>query len=201
MRSNSSVPPPASRSDSAIFPRSSSLVKIPRAGGQVPTQIVAPAWARALEMAKPKPLSSATPAMKARFPARSMFSMGPKLPAYGRARPGEPGAERSENQEITSPQSPFGERFVERDRDGGGSRVAVLLDIGVDLLVAEAERFLHHLGDSLVRLMGDQERDIGGRTAVGPQRQLDGLRHQHGSGLEHFAPVHHRPVLAGLEHR
>src|ERR1700675_788698 len=161
MRSNASVPPSASRNESAIFPRSSSLVKMPRAGGQVPTQIVAPAWASAFEMAKPNPPSSATPAMKARFPARSMLSMGSRLPANGRARPREPGAERSENQEIASVQSSFGHRFVEGDRDGGGGRVAVLLDVREDLVVAEIERLLHHLDDSQVRLMGDQKLHIG----------------------------------------
>mgnify|MGYP001466602607 FL=1 len=45
------------------------------AGGQVPRQIVAPASAFAWAIAKPNPPSSATPAMKARFPVRSIFSM------------------------------------------------------------------------------------------------------------------------------
>src|SRR5580765_3999655 len=50
-------------------------MKIPIAGGQVPRQIVAPASAMALAIAKPNPPSSATPATKARFPVRSIFSM------------------------------------------------------------------------------------------------------------------------------
>ncbi len=75
MRSKAIVPPFASRSESAILPRSSRFSKIPIAGGQVPTVIEAPASARALAIAKPKPPSSATPAMKARLPVRSMPSM------------------------------------------------------------------------------------------------------------------------------
>src|SRR3954462_2426628 len=46
-----------------------------RAGGQVATHTVAPAAARALAMAKPKPPSSATPATRARRPERSMLSI------------------------------------------------------------------------------------------------------------------------------
>ena len=61
--------------DSSIFPRSSSLVKMPSAGGQLPTQIAAPASASALAMAKPKPPSSDTPATSARLPVRSIASM------------------------------------------------------------------------------------------------------------------------------
>ena len=47
------------------------------AGGQVPTQIDAPASAIALAMANPNPPSSATPATSARLPWRSMGSMRP----------------------------------------------------------------------------------------------------------------------------
>src|SRR5438105_274223 len=46
------------------------------AGGQVPTHTVAPASASALAMANPYPASSATPATSARFPVRSIASMG-----------------------------------------------------------------------------------------------------------------------------
>src|SRR3954470_12570938 len=51
------------------------VLKMPNAGGQVPTTIEAPASASDLAMAKPKPPSSATPATSARFPLRSMASM------------------------------------------------------------------------------------------------------------------------------
>src|SRR4051794_32037597 len=51
------------------------VVKIPYAGGQVPTQTVAPACTNALAMANPKPPSSATPATSARLPVRSIASM------------------------------------------------------------------------------------------------------------------------------
>src|SRR2546430_7865469 len=75
MRSNSSMPPRASLRDSSIFPRRSRFSKMLSAGGQVPTQMEAPASAIALAMAKPKPPSSATPATSARLPERSMGSM------------------------------------------------------------------------------------------------------------------------------
>src|SRR5690349_13024650 len=65
--------------DSSIFPRSSSLVKMPSAGGQLPRQMVAPACASAFAMANPKPPSSDTPATSARLPVRSMLSMAPSL--------------------------------------------------------------------------------------------------------------------------
>src|SRR5688500_17108272 len=75
MRSKVSLPPPASGNDGSNLPRSSMVLKIPSAGGQVPTHTLAPASARALAMANPKPPSSATPATNARLPRRSMFNM------------------------------------------------------------------------------------------------------------------------------
>src|SRR4030088_1498279 len=48
-------------------------MKMLRAGGQVPTDTLAPASARDLAMANPNPASSATPATSARLPARSIF--------------------------------------------------------------------------------------------------------------------------------
>src|SRR5262249_2409260 len=46
------------------------------AGGHVPTHTLAPASASSLAIANPKPASSATPATRARRPARSMLSIG-----------------------------------------------------------------------------------------------------------------------------
>ena len=65
----------ASCIDSSIFPRSSILVKIPYAGGQVPTHTLAPASASFFAIANPKPQSSATPATNARLPVRSIESI------------------------------------------------------------------------------------------------------------------------------
>src|SRR6266576_5858941 len=163
MRSKASFPPPAIWSDASILPRSSSLVKMPSAGGQLPTQIAAPASASALAIAKPKPPSSATPATNARFPVKSILSLGSRLPANGRASPGKPGAERGEEQQVAAPQAPLPKGLVERDRDGGGGGVAVLLNVHVHLVVGQPEAFLHHLDDAQVRLMRDQELHVGGR--------------------------------------
>src|ERR1700743_1815495 len=51
------------------------VLKMPSAGGQVATETLAPASARALAIAKPKPASAATPATSACFPVRSIVSM------------------------------------------------------------------------------------------------------------------------------
>jgi len=63
------------RRDASSFPRSRRFRKMLSAGGQVATQTVAPAWIRCFAMAQPKPLSSATPATRARLPERSMGSI------------------------------------------------------------------------------------------------------------------------------
>src|SRR5713226_3151485 len=85
MRSNSSILPPPSLRDSSIFPRRRRFSKMFSAGGQVPTQMEAPASAIALAMANPNPPSSATPATSARLPERSMGSMRAHI---ARAAPG-----------------------------------------------------------------------------------------------------------------
>src|SRR5258706_4504827 len=85
MRSNSSILPSDSLRDSSIFPRRRRFSKMLSAGGQVPTQIEAPASAIALAMANPNPPSSATPATSARLPERSMGSMRAHI---ARAAPG-----------------------------------------------------------------------------------------------------------------
>ena len=50
------------------------------AGGHVAAKTVAPASASDLAMAKPNPPSSAIPATSARFPVRSIESMGTVYP-------------------------------------------------------------------------------------------------------------------------
>src|SRR3989442_4328991 len=127
MRSNWSVRPSDSWSESAILPRATSLVKMPSAGGRLPGQMLAPASASALAIAKPNPPSSDTPATKARLPFRSIASMDP-LPADGRAGPGEPGAECGEDEEIAAAEPPGGEPPAERHRNRGGGGVAVPVD-------------------------------------------------------------------------
>src|SRR5258705_3696114 len=168
MRSNSSLPPRASWRDPSILPRSSSLVKMPSAGGQVPTHTVALASASALEIGKPNPPSSETPATNARLPVKSILSIGSWLPADGRARPREPGAERGEDQQVTPLHAPGRQGFVQRDGDRGGGRVAVTVDIREHLVVTQAQRFLHHLDDTEVRLMGNQELHIARGHPVRP---------------------------------
>src|SRR5580704_5599341 len=70
-----SLPPRASASDASNLPRSSMVLKMPSAGGQVATDTVAPASANAFAIANPNPPSSATPATSARLPVRSIFNM------------------------------------------------------------------------------------------------------------------------------
>src|SRR5438046_6346605 len=134
MRSNWSVRPSDSCSEFAILPRSSSLVKMPSVGGHVPTQTVAPASASAFAIAKPNPPSSDTPATKARLPFRSIGSIADPSPADGRAGPGEPRAERGEDEEIAAAEPPGDERLSEGDGNRGSRGVAVPVDVGVHLV-------------------------------------------------------------------
>src|SRR4051794_21628248 len=57
---------------------------MPRAGGQLPRQMLAPASASALAMANPNPPSSETPATSARLPIRSIASMRRSLRGWSR---------------------------------------------------------------------------------------------------------------------
>src|SRR3989441_2022044 len=199
MRSNWSVRPSDSWSRPAISRRQTSFVKMPSAGGPLPGQILPPASASALAIAKPNPPSSDTPATKARLPFRSIASMDP-LPADGRAGPGEPGAECGEDEEIAAAEPPGGERLVERDGNRGGGRVAVPVDVGVYLVGPQPGQFLDHLDDAEIRMVRHEEGHVARREPVGLQREVHGLRHEHRGELEHLAPVHHRPVLALLQH-
>src|SRR2546425_10883377 len=133
MRPNWGVPRSDSRSEPAISPRSGSFVKMPGVGAHVPTQRVAPASASALAIAKPNPPSSDTPATKARLPLRSMASIADPSPADGRAGPGEPRAERGEDEQIAAAEPPGDERLIEGDGNRGGGGVAVPGDADVQL--------------------------------------------------------------------
>src|SRR3989454_6225899 len=166
MRSNWSVRPSDSWSESAILPPASSSVRMPSGGAQLQGQIPAPASASALAIAKPNPPSSDTPATKARLPFRSIASMDP-LPADGRAGPGEPGAECGEDEEIAAAEPPGGERLVERDGNRGGGGVAVPVDVGVHLVGPQPGQFLDHLDDAEIRLVRHKERHVARREPVG----------------------------------
>src|SRR5205823_3191247 len=84
---------------------------------------------------------------------------------------------------------------VQRDGNGGGGGVAVLLDVHVDLVVAQADGFLHHLENPQVRLVRDEERHVRRREAVRLQRGGHRLRHQDRGELEDLAAFHYRAVL------
>src|SRR5689334_14256388 len=84
MRSNFISLPSGSASDCLILPSEISLVRMPYVGGQVPMHTLAPAIARCLAIAKPKPWSSETPATNARFPVRSICNMAASLPEVAR---------------------------------------------------------------------------------------------------------------------
>src|SRR5205809_369681 len=200
MRSNWSVRPSDSCSEFAILPRSSSLVKMPSVGGHVPTQTVAPASASAFAIAKPNPPSSDTPATKARLPFRSIGSIADPSPADGRAGPGEPRAERGEDEQIAAAEPPGPERLVEGNGNGGRRGIAVPVDIGEDLVGPQSGHLLDHFDDAAIRLVRHQQFHVARREPVGLQRELHGLGHEHRGELEHLAPVHHRPVLALPQH-
>src|SRR5262249_36576464 len=72
-------------------------------------------------------------------------------PAHDRRAPGETGPERGETDERPRPDTPALDRLVERDRDGGGGRVAVALDVVEDLLLRQLEPHRDELADAEVR--------------------------------------------------
>src|SRR5581483_10321745 len=100
-------------------------------------------------MTNPKPPSSATPATSARFPERSIF-MAVILPPHRRAAPGEAGPERRQHQNVAALQASFAQRFVQGDRDGGGGRIPIALNVGVYLIVPQGELLLQHVNDAQV---------------------------------------------------
>src|SRR3989449_995969 len=200
MRSNWSVRPWDSGSESAILRRSSSWVKMRSVGGHVPTQTVAPASASALAIARPTRPSSDTPATKARLPFRSIGSIADPSPADGRAGPGDPRAERGEDEQIAAAEPPGPERLVEGDGNGGRRGIAVPVDIGEDLVGPQPGHLLDHFDDAAIRLVRHQQFYVARREPVGLQCELHGLGHEHRGELEHLAPVHHRPVLALPQH-
>src|SRR5207247_3465363 len=98
-----------------------------------------------------------------------------------------------------APEPALAQRLVERDRDRGRGRVAVLLDVHVDLVVAQADRLLHHLHDPQVRLVRHQQLQVGRREAVRLEGGRHRLGHQHRRELEDLAAVHHGAVLPGAD--
>src|SRR6059058_3297421 len=150
MRSKSSIPPLLSLRDSSIFPRRRRFSKMFSAGGQVPTQIFAPASASDLAMANPYPASSATPATRARFPVRSIGSIAP----FSRAPPQDAG------------ESLLGSPLP----DGGGRRRDVLVPgpSQPEQLPRDPDE-LHQLGiaPALLRLVVEElDRPLAGAVAV-----------------------------------
>src|SRR5438128_6460526 len=175
MRSNWSVRPSDSWSESAILPRSSSFVKMPSAGGQLPRQTLAPASASALAIAKPNPPSSDTPATKARLPFRSIASIADPSPADGRAGPGEPRAERGEDEQIAAAEPPGPERLVEGDGNGGRRGIAVPVDIGEDLVGPQPGHLLDHFDDAAIRLVRTSRFSLPRLEPVGLRAEFQGL--------------------------
>src|SRR5437868_7303836 len=129
MRSKASLPPPDRTSDWSSLPGATGVRKMLRAGGQVPTQTVAPASASAFAIANPYPPSSATPATSALLPVKSIWSISGLLPRNRslnpelRAHLGVSVA-HAENGQVArlgvsvDPRGPF------RTRGGGSRRVA-----------------------------------------------------------------------------
>src|SRR5512144_959723 len=100
-----------------------------------------------------------------------------RLPPQRHAPPHESRSESREREEISPPDPPGSHALVERDRDRGGGRVPVALDIVVDLVVPQAEGALHHLRDAKVGLMRDEEGQLGGSETEPRQDGGDRLGH------------------------
>ena len=73
---NSIREPSESSREASNLPRRRDVSKMLSAGTQVPRMTSQPAFARHLEMAQPKPWSSATPATKAFLPAMRLEKWG-----------------------------------------------------------------------------------------------------------------------------
>lgn len=82
------------------------------------------------------------------------------LPANEVATPCESSAERERQNEISLLESPFGDRLRHTDRNRSGGRISIPLYIVEDLLRRESELRSHHLIDTEVRLMGNDQVDL-----------------------------------------
>src|SRR6266851_9682027 len=89
------------------------------------------------------------------------------LPSDRGAAPREPRPERCEDEELATLQTALRQRLVQRDRDRRRSGVAVLLNVRVHLIVAQADRLLHHLEDAQVGLVWHEQPDVGWGEPVG----------------------------------
>src|SRR5258708_26134122 len=115
------------------------------AGGQVPTQTLAPASKSALAMAKPYPASSATPATSARFPVKSIASMHAVSQGAGAIASGAGSSSRCERvvERGGDPQQAGGELLGERRLRRVGRRRAASLSgrvVGVPDQLGEPAR-------------------------------------------------------------
>src|SRR5205809_175005 len=123
----------------------------------------------------------------------------PRSPPHERRAPGEAGAEGREADERARPDAPLLDGLVQRDRDRRRGRVAVALDVVEHLLLGQLEAHRHQLADTQVRLVRDQEVQVGGGAAVVRERLPDHLGKARDGVLEDVAPLHARPeAAAGL---
>ena len=81
----------------------------------------------------------------------------------------EPGADRREQHEVALLQTARRDRVVQRERNRRGGRVAEPLDVDDDLARIDAELLGRRLDDAAVRLVRDEQIEVGRRQAVALQ--------------------------------
>src|ERR1044072_2774515 len=127
---------------------------------------------------------------------RASGARGRQRPGHGGRAPRGPAAERRHAELVALLQAPRTHALVETDRDRGRRRVAVAVDVHVDLLRRPREPLAYGLDDAKVRLVRDEEVDLVGGPARGLHAAERGLAHAaHREGVE-LLSLHADEMLA-----
>ena len=105
------------------------------------------------------------PRRRSRSRARSARARHQRISADAQVKPAPNAARQTSEPSRTRPAAP---RLVERERDRGGRRVPVPLDVVEHLLGRQLEPHRDQLRDAQVRLVRDEEVDVGDRVARSP---------------------------------
>src|SRR5207248_7793081 len=104
--------------------------------------------------------------------------------------PVEAGAEADEADQVAGLDAAALAALVERDGNRGGRRVPVLLDVVVDALVRKPQGALDDLVDAQIRLVRNEQVDLGYRDSLFLAQLANDLGHARHGELEDGAPVH-----------
>src|SRR5262245_8183964 len=119
------------------------------------------------------------------------------LPTHERCAPSQASAIPTEKGELPRFQAPFENRFVQRQRNGTGRCVAVLLQVVVNLRSRNVQDVASRVDDPDVRLMREVEIDVLGRQLGVGKNVLDRVA-QDGHGPFEDGPAVHEHVVQAL---